>query len=70
MIKYNVNNENKLTVGDKLADRNGNKYVVFELGYGNTHSQYASQVRVECVAGPHKGRTMWVDHYLASEYKV
>lgn len=67
--EYNLTRETKLTVGDILKDQTGNKYVVVDMKYGNTHSQYASEVFVECIAGKNKGRSMWVDHYLASEYK-
>ena len=67
-MEYNVNNENKLGVGDTLTDNN-NKYVVREVSYGNTHSQYASHVKVECISGPNKGRVMWLNHYLATNYK-
>ena len=69
--EYNINNENKLTVGDKLKDQVGNHYVVVDMKYPPlSHSQYASEVLVECLKGKHKGRTMWVDHYLATGYKV
>lgn len=68
--EYNVNKDNKLSVGDKLQDSAGNKYVVTALKYNNpSHSQYASEVLVECVKGKHEGRKVWVDHYLASQYK-
>ena len=67
-MEYNLNQENKLRIGDKLKD-DKNQYVVVEMDYSNTHSQYASKVMVHCVKGPHKGRQMWIDHYLASQYK-
>jgi hypothetical protein len=69
-VEYNLTRETKLIVGDMLKDAAGNKYVVVDLRYSNTHSQYASEVFVECISGNHKGRFMWVDHYLASEYKA
>ena len=69
--EYNINQENKLSVGDKLKDKSGNKYVVTALRYQTlSHSQYASDVYVECIKGKHGGRSIWVDHYLASTYKV
>ena len=68
--EYHLTRETKLIVGDILKDKTGNKYVVVDLRHGNTHSQYASEVFVECVAGKNKGRSMWIDHYLASQYKV
>lgn len=69
--EYNLHKDNKLTVGDKLKDRMGNHYLVVDMKHQIMgHSQYASEVLVECVKGKNKGRTMWVDHYLASEYKV
>ena len=67
--EYNINNENKLSVGDKLKD-DKNKYVVTKMIYHpNQHSQYASEVVVECVSGPHKGRTATISHELAKEFK-
>ena len=68
-MDYRLAREIKLTVGDILKDKVGNKYVVVGLKHGDTHSQYASEVFVECVAGKNKGRSMWIDHYLASQYK-
>ena len=69
-MEYNLTRETKLIVGDILKDQAGNKYVVVDMKHGNTHSQYASEVFVECIAGKNKGRSMWVDHQLASEYKA
>ena len=68
-MEYNLNGDNKLMVGDKLKDGSGNHYVVVELRHANTHSQYASEVFVECFKGKHKGRSFWIDHYLASQYR-
>ena len=69
--EYNINNENKLTVGDKLKDQMGNHYLVVDMRHEPlSHSQYASEVLVECLKGKNKGRTMWVDHYLATQYKI
>ena len=67
-MEYNINNENKLRIGDTLNDEK-NTYVVRDVSYGNTHSQYASHVKAECLSGPNKGRSMWIDHYLATAYK-
>ena len=70
MREYNVNNENKLQVGDKLKDEAGNCYVVVQERYQPLgHSQYASDLLIECVKGNNKGRKIWVDHYLATLYK-
>lgn len=68
-MEYNVNNQNKLRVGDKLKD-DKNQYIVVDMEWKNTHSQYASSVKVECIKGPHKGRSTWIDHYLASQYRT
>ena len=68
-MEYHVNNENKLRVGDILKD-DKNKYVVRDVSFGNTHSQYASHVKAECMSGPHEGRSMWIDHHLATKYKT
>ena len=69
-MEYHLTRETKLIVGDILKDKTGNKYVVVDLRYCNTHSQYASDVLVECIAGKNKGRSMWIGHYLASQYKA
>ena len=67
--EYNINQQNKLSVGDKLSDGN-NKFVVTRLiSYPNQHSQYASEVEVECVSGPRKGTVFTCDHYIATTYK-
>jgi hypothetical protein len=68
-MEYHVNNENKLTVGDLLADPAGNKYIVRDTKWDNTHSQYSSKVLAECYAGPNVGKSRWVDHFLATQYK-
>ena len=68
MVEYNLNNDNKVSIGDKLSDQK-NVYVVKEMSYGNTHSQYADKVLVVCTKGPYKGREMWVSHQLATEFK-
>ena len=67
-MEYNINNENKVRIGDKLSDHR-NVYVVKEMSYGNTHSQYADKVLVVCTKGPHKGRETWVSHQIATEFK-
>lgn len=68
--EYNINNENKLSVGDKLSDGK-NSFVVTKMVYHPLqHSQYASEVEVECVKGPRKGAKFTCDHYVATSYKV
>jgi hypothetical protein len=67
-MEYNINNENKVRIGDELSD-DKNKYVVIDASYGNTHSQYADKVLVVCEKGPYKGREMWISHQLATEFK-
>ena len=67
-MEYNLNQESKLRVGDKLMD-DKNHYVVVDMEWKNTHSQYASAVKVECIKGPNKGRSMWIDHYLATTFR-
>jgi hypothetical protein len=69
-VEYKLAREIQLIVGDILKDKAGNKYVVVDLRHADTHSQYASEVFVECIAGNNKNRSMWVDHYLASQYKT
>ena len=67
--EYNINRDNKLSVGDKLKDKKG-KYVVTKLiYYPNQHSQYAEDVEVECLTGQNKGRSMILSHELAKDYK-
>jgi hypothetical protein len=68
--EYNVNQQNKLSVGDKLSDGK-NSFIVTRLIYSQySHSQYASEVEVECVKGPRKGTKFTCDHYVATSYKV
>jgi hypothetical protein len=68
--EYNINQENKLSVGDELKDKK-NQYVVTRLiYYSYQHSQYAEDVELECLKGPHKGRTIILSHELAKGYKV
>lgn len=66
---YNLSNQTKLQAGDHLSDPDGNKYVVVDLEYGNSHSQYANKVLVNCYDGYNKGKERWVDHWIASGYK-
>ena len=67
--EYNINQENKLSVGDILRD-GLSKFVVTKLIYSpNQHSQYAEYVEVECLAGAYKGQITTVSHELAKEYK-
>jgi hypothetical protein len=69
MREYNITKESALSVGDKLSDASGNKFVVVDLQWKNTHSQYASEVLIECYQGPREGQVKWVSHQLAIEYK-
>lgn len=39
------------------------------IRYLAKHSQYAEDVELECLKGPHKGRTIIISHELAKEYK-
>jgi hypothetical protein len=68
-MNYNISKETALVAGDKLSDKAGNKFVVVDLQWKNTHSQYASEVLLECYAGPRKGQVRWVSHELAIQYK-
>lgn len=68
-MDYNVSKETALVAGDKLSDASGNKVVVRDLQWKNTHSQYASLVLIECIDGPRKGQVRWVSHELAIQYK-
>lgn len=68
-MEYNISKETALVVGDKLSDAAGNKFVVRDLQWKNTHSQYASLVLIECYEGPRKSQVRWVSHQLAIEYK-
>ena len=68
-MEYNINNENKLRVGDTLSDKAGNKFIVIDQQHNNTHSQYASELLVECYGGPRNGQVTWVPHQIATQYK-
>ena len=68
-MNYNVSKETALVAGDKLSDKAGNKFVVVELQWKNTHSQYASEVLIECIEGPRVGQVKWVPHQFAIRYK-
>ena len=68
-MNYNISKETALVAGDKLSDAAGNKFVVVDLQWKNTHSQYASEVLLECVGGPRKGQVKWVPHQFAIQYK-
>ena len=68
-MEYNINNENKLRVGDTLSDKAGNKYIVIKQQHNNTHSQYASELLIECYGGPRNGQVKWVPHQIATQYK-
>jgi hypothetical protein len=68
-MNYNVSKETALVAGDKLSDASGNKFVVRDLQWKNTHSQYASLVLIECIDGPRVGQVKWVPHQFAIQYK-
>lgn len=68
-MNYNVSKETALVAGDKLSDASGNKFVVVDLQWKNTHSQYASEVLIECIEGPRVGQVKWVPHQFAIQYK-
>ncbi len=68
-MDYNISKETALVVGDKLSDAAGNKFVVVDLEWKNTHSQYASEVLIEYLNGPRKGQTKWVPHQFAIQFK-
>jgi hypothetical protein len=68
-MEYNISKETALVVGDKLSDAAGNKFIVVDLQRKNTYSQYASEVLIECYAGPRKGQSKWVPHQFAIQYK-
>lgn len=68
-MEYNLNNENRLVLGDTLKDPAGNEYIIADVRSANTHSQYASEVFVKCLKGKHTGRSFWTDHFLASQYR-
>jgi len=69
VMEYNISKETALVVGDKLSDAARNKYVVVDLQWKNTHSQYASEVLLECYKGPRKGESKWVPHQFAIPHK-
>jgi hypothetical protein len=69
VTEYNINMDNKLTVGDTLSDASGNKFIVIDQQYKNTHSQYASELLIECYGGPRNGQVKWVPHQFAIQYK-
>jgi len=68
-MEYNINNENKLRVGDTLSDKAGNKYIVIDQQHNNTHSQYASDLLIACYSGHRDGQVTWVPHQIATQYK-
>ena len=68
-MDYNISKETALVAGDKLSDAAGNKFIVVDLQRKNTYSQYASEVLIECYAGPREGQSRWVPHQLAILYK-
>jgi hypothetical protein len=68
-MEYNISKETALVVGDKLSDAAGNKFIVRDLHRKNTHSQYASEVLIECYKGPREGQVKWVPHQFAIQYK-
>ena len=68
-MEYNINMDNKLTIGDTMSDRAGNKYIVIDQLHNNTHSQYASELLIECYGGPRAGECKWVPHQFAIQFK-
>jgi hypothetical protein len=68
-MEYNINKDNKLSVGDLLSDKVGNKFIVIDQDWKNSHSQYASELLVECYAGPRTGECKWVPHQFAIQYR-
>lgn len=68
-MNYNISKETALVAGDKLSDAAGNEFIVRDLQWKNTHSQYASLVLIECVEGSRKGQVRWVSHELAIPHK-
>ena len=68
-MEYNINMDNKLSVGDTMSDKAGNKFIVIAQEHRNTHSQYASELLIECYGGPREGQTKWVPHQFAIQYK-
>lgn len=68
-MEYNISKETALVVGDKLSDAAGNKFVVTSLVHRNTHSQYASDVLLECYEGPREGLVKWFPHEFVIGYK-
>lgn len=47
-------------VGLYVRDRNLSLYRIIDERHTNTHAQGASEFLVECLKGPHTGRTMWL----------
>ncbi len=68
-MDYNINTDNKLRVGDTMSDAAGNKFIVIDQQHNNTHSQYASELLIECYGGPRNGQVKWVPHQFAIQYK-
>ena len=68
-MEYNINMDNKLSIGDTMSDKAGNKFIVIDQQHNNTHSQYASELLVECYGGPRTGECKWLPHQFAIQYK-
>lgn len=56
-----------LIVGTILKDKL-NEYIIREVDYKNTHSQYPSQYLVECYSGPNTGKVRWIMRQTAEMY--
>jgi hypothetical protein len=52
-----------------MSDAAGNKFIVIDQQHNNTHSQYASELLIECYGGPRNGQVKWVPHQFAIQYK-
>jgi hypothetical protein len=68
-MEYNINKDNKLNIGDTLSDKSGNKFTVIDQRHNNNHSQYASELLIECYGGPREGVCRWVPYQFAIQYK-
>jgi len=68
-MEYNINMDYKLSIGDTMSDKAGNKFIVIDQQHNNTHSQYASELLVECYGGPRTGECKWLPHQFAIQYK-
>jgi hypothetical protein len=67
-MQDNTEKDMNLIVGTILKDKM-NEYIIRDVDYKNTHSQYPSQYLIECYSGPNEGKVRWVSAAVAIQYQ-